>query len=78
MNIENILKHVKTGCLVLTPGDRSDVLLGLFMTLLSDNFPKIAGIILTGVYTPDKELMHLINGLQKLPTAIFKVDTDFI
>jgi len=76
MNIENILKRTTTGCLVLTPGDRSDVLLGLFMTLLSDNFPKIAGIILTGGGTPNKEVMHLINGLQKLPAAIFKVDTD--
>jgi phosphate acetyltransferase len=76
MNIEHILKHTTAGCLVLTPGDRSDVLLGLFMTLLSDNFPKIAGIILTGGYTPDKDLMRLINGLQKLPAAIFKVDTD--
>ena len=76
MQIEHILKHTKSGCLVLTPGDRTDVLLGLFMTLLSDNFPKIAGIILTGGYTPDRDFMNLINGLQKLPTAIFKVNTD--
>lgn len=76
MQVENILKHVETGCLVLTPGDRTDVLLGLFMTLLSDNFPKIAGIILTGGFNPDKELMSLINGLQKLSTAIYKVETD--
>ena len=76
MSIENILKNTETGTLVITPGDRSDVLISLFMTLLSKNHPKIAGILLTGGYKPDKELMKLIRGINKLPVAICKVDTD--
>jgi len=76
MGIEHILENTETGSVVITPGDRSDVLISLFMTLLSDNFPKIAGIILSGGYKPSKELMSLINGIQELSVAILKVNTD--
>lgn len=76
MSIEHILKYTDNGCLVITPGDRTDVLIALFMSLISDNFPKIAGIVLTGGYKPDPEMMHLINGIKKLPVAVLKVETD--
>lgn len=76
MNIEHIIKLTGSGTLVITPGDRTDVLITLFMTLLSDSHPKIAGIILTGGYRPNDELMKLIRGIKKLPVAVFKVDTD--
>jgi phosphate acetyltransferase len=76
MNIEHILKFTGPGTLVITPGDRTDVLTVLFMTLLSDSYPKIAGIILTGGYRPNEELMKLIRGIKKLPVAVFKVETD--
>ncbi len=76
MNVENILKYTEDGTLVITPGDRTDVLVTLFMTLLSSNHPKIAGIVLTGGYSPDNEMMKLINGISKVPVAICRVDTD--
>ena len=76
MNIENILKYTEDGTLVITPGDRTDVLITLFMTLLSDNFPKIAGIILTGGYSPDDGLMKLLNGISKVPVAVCRVEAD--
>ncbi len=76
MSIENILKNTENGSLVITSGDRTDILIGLFLTLLSDNFPKIAGIILTCGYKPNDDLMKLINGLKKLPVAMFSVVTD--
>ncbi len=76
MSVENILKYANNGTVVITPGDRMDVLISLFMTLLADNFPKIAGIVLSGGYKPGAEMMRLINGIKKLPVAIVKVDTD--
>ncbi len=76
MGVEHILENTESGSVVITPGDRSDVLVSLFMTLLSDNYPKIAGIILSGGYKPSKELMSLINGIQELSVAILKVNTD--
>ena len=75
MNIENVLDHVSAGTLVLVPGDRLDVLLGLSMTLLSDNYPKIAGILLTCA-KPVDQFKELIYGLKKLPIAILSVESD--
>lgn len=76
MNLENILRYTEDGIVVVTPGDRTDVLVTLFLTLLSDNYPKIAGIILTGGNSPDDSVMKLLNGIHKIPVAICRVDTD--
>ncbi len=75
MNIENVLQKVSAGTLVIVPGDRLDVLMGLTLTLLSDNFPKIAGILLTCV-KPQDQFKELIYGLKKLPVAILSVESD--
>ena len=40
------------GSVVITPGDRSDVLLGLLMAHQADGFPSLAGIILNGGFRP--------------------------
>ncbi len=76
MNIENLLKKINAGAVVIMPGDRNDILIGLLLTLISDNFPKIAGIILTGSFKPTPEAMRLISGIKKLPVAILSVETD--
>lgn len=76
MTAENILRYTEDGTVVITPGDRTDVLVTLFMTLLSVNYPKIAGIILTGGTSPDDGVMKLLQGVQKIPVAISRVDTD--
>jgi len=49
--------------------------MGLTLTLLSDNFPKIAGILLTCV-KPQDQFKELIYGLKKLPVAILSVESD--
>ncbi|MBU1012172.1 MAG: AAA family ATPase, partial [Bacteroidetes bacterium] len=76
MSIEHILEHTKAGALVITPGDRPDVIISLFMTYISENFPKIAGILLTGGYKPSREIMKLITGIKKLPIAVLEVADD--
>jgi phosphate acetyltransferase len=76
MGLNNILKYISDGTLVITPSDRLDILAALSLTLISGNFPKIAGILLTGKFDPNHEFLHLINGLQKLPVTILKVEDD--
>lgn len=75
MNIANVLDHISTGTLVIVPGDRLDVLMGLSLALLSDNFPKIAGILLT-CSKPVDQFKQLIYGIKKLPIAILSVESD--
>ncbi len=76
MNIESVLKNVTEGTLIITPVDRLDLLVGLSLTLLSDNYPKIAGILLTCGLKPDDQFKQLIYGLKKLPVAILSVESD--
>lgn len=76
MSIENLLKSTNNGTLVILPGDRSDVLVGLLLTMMSDNFPKIAGIILTCGLSLDPQILKLIQGIKKLPVAILSVESE--
>ncbi len=76
MNLDSVLKNISEGSLIITPGDRLDILVGLSLALLSDNFPKIAGILLTCGVKPVDQFKQLIYGLKKLPIAILSVETD--
>jgi phosphate acetyltransferase len=76
MNLPNFLDYVVEGALVITPGDRSDVILGSVATAFSETYPNIAGILLTGGLTPEPQVQRLIEGAKKSPTPIISVDTD--
>ncbi|WKK66886.1 phosphate acetyltransferase [Lutimonas zeaxanthinifaciens] len=66
MQLRNFLIHLKQNCLVITPGDRADVILSSLQASLSDNYPKIAGIVLTGGLQPEDSVMKLISGLREV------------
>ncbi|MCF8229887.1 MAG: phosphate acetyltransferase [Bacteroidales bacterium] len=76
MSLERILAHTSDGSLVIIPGDRTDVLLALIMTLLSENYPHIGGILLTGGVKPDPYYMKLIEGIKKVNVSMLSVYTD--
>lgn len=68
MQLRNYLTHLKENCLVITPGDRADIILGALQANSSNNYPKISGIVLTGGLIPEDTIMQLINGLEdKIP-----------
>ncbi len=66
MQLRNFLQHLKTNCLVITPGDRADVILSSLQASISDNYPKISGILLTGGLIPEEPVMQLIRGLKEI------------
>ncbi len=76
MTVDNVLDHLSEGTLIITPGDRLDVLLGLFVALMSDNYPKVAGVLLTCGATPAKHFKNLLYGLKKLPVSILSIKSD--
>lgn len=76
MGLDNILRYVSEGTLMITPADRLDILSALFLTLISGNYPKISGILLTGDIEPSEEYLRLLEGLKKLPITILKVEDD--
>jgi phosphate acetyltransferase len=76
MGLGNVLKYIDEGDLIVTPADRIDILAALSLTLLSSNFQKISGLVLTGNIQMNEEYMLLLKGLQKLPINILKVKCD--
>ncbi|UZO79888.1 phosphate acetyltransferase [Aquimarina sp. ERC-38] len=63
MQLRNYLTHLKENSLVVTPGDRADIILGALQANMSDNYPKVSGIILTGGLIPEEPILKLIEGV---------------
>ena len=65
MQLRNFLPHLKDNCLVITPGDRADIILSSLQASLSETYPKVAGIMLTGGLVPEESILNLIEGLKE-------------
>jgi len=73
MQLGNFLNYLERGSLVITPGDRSDIILGSFASRLSTNYPDISGILLTGGLEPSPSVTKLIEGWVGAPIPILMV-----
>lgn len=70
MQLRNYLLHLKENALVITPGDRADIILGALQAHISKNYPKISGIVLTGNLLPEDTILKLIEGLSSVVPII--------
>lgn len=66
MQLRNYLTQLKEDCLVITAGDRGDIILGALQANISKNYPKISGILLTGGLVPENSILKLIEGLSSI------------
>jgi len=66
MQLRNYLTHLEENSLIITPGDRADIILGALQANISTNYPKISGIVLTGGIIPDEPIVKLIDGLSQV------------
>lgn len=64
MMLPNFLNYIQENVLIVTPGDRGDIIIGAIQANLSANYPKVAGIVLTAGTLPDEPITRLIEGLQ--------------
>jgi phosphate acetyltransferase len=76
MELPHFLDHIEDGVLVITPGDRSDIILGSLTADMSRNYPRIAGLLLTGGIPPAQQIRTLIDGLDVAPVPVLGVRTD--
>jgi phosphate acetyltransferase len=74
MQLHNCLLRLKKNTLIVTPGDRGDIIIGVLQANISKNYPKISGIILTGGLVPEPSILKLIEGLDSV-IPIIQVDT---
>lgn len=76
MQLSNFLDRIEEGSLVITPGDRGDVALASLVSVFSDNFAPIAGLLLTGGIRPARSIDRLITGLKHVDMPVLAVDDD--
>ena len=62
MHLPHFLNHIKENVLIVTPGDRGDIIIGALQAGQSRNYPKIAGIILSAGFIPEEPVMRLLEG----------------
>jgi phosphate acetyltransferase len=62
MQLRNLLARIEYGALVITPGDRSDVILACLAAVESATMPNISGIMLTGGLVPEEPIQRVIEG----------------
>ena len=74
MKLDNFLEYIEDGDLVITSGDRSDIIVGCLSTVFSNNYPNISGILLTAGMMPHKSINKLIAGFKDLSIPILSVE----
>jgi len=63
MTMPHVLDRLFDGAVVITPGDRPEVVLGTLMAHVSAGFPRISGIVLNGGLELPDQIVRLIDGL---------------
>jgi phosphate acetyltransferase len=76
MQLRNCLTRLKENTLVVMPGDRADLIVAILQANMSKNYPKVAGMILTGGLEPEEPISKLIEGLQNVvPIVLVETGT---
>jgi phosphate acetyltransferase len=76
MELSHFLDHLEEGSLVITPGDRSDIIIGTLVADVATSYPGVAGVILTGGFKPVPQILRLLEGLKRSPVPILCVKAD--
>ena len=75
MRLEHAITRLKEDSLVITPGDRSELIVGLLQVHQSVNYSHLSGILLSGDLQPEASIRKLIDGLYD-PLPILSVTTN--
>jgi phosphate acetyltransferase len=63
MTMPHVLDRLIDGGVVIVPGDREDVVLGVLLAHRSKTFPSLSGIVLNGGFPLSPQVQRLIEGL---------------
>ncbi|MFT7031254.1 MAG: phosphate acetyltransferase, partial [Marinoscillum sp.] len=63
MQPHNYLKRIKENSLIITPGDRGDIVMTTLQAHQSSNYPSLSGIILSAGYELEEAYQKLLEGL---------------
>ncbi|MCU7693482.1 phosphate acetyltransferase [Haoranjiania flava] len=76
MQLHNFLTRVEEDCVVILPGDRSDIIVGALLANMSSTYPHVAGFVLTGGLLPEKSILDILHGFENsVPILTVKTGT---
>ena len=76
MTAEHVLERLQEGAAVITPGDRSDVVLAVASAHAAEGFPSLSTLILNGGLPLHREVARLVTGLGlRLPIIATELST---
>jgi phosphate acetyltransferase len=70
MTLPNLMERITEGTLLITPGDRADVLLAAIFAHASTDLPSPAGVVLTGGLRPPELMLGALGGFGGLPPIL--------
>ncbi|NMH66112.1 phosphate acetyltransferase [Shewanella salipaludis] len=73
-SIPNMVTHIKTDSLLVTSGDRSDVIVSACLAAM--NGVKVGALLLTGSYEPEPEILKLCEQAFETGLPVFLIDTN--
>jgi BioD-like phosphotransacetylase family protein len=73
MGVNNAMKFFKRGVLLITPGDREDIILAIATASSGDGAGQLAGIVLTGALRPGAAVLDVI---QRMPFPVLLAGPD--
>lgn len=76
MHLGNFLNFIKEGHLIVTPGDREDLLMGAVVASMSKAYPGVSGVLLTGGFRPSTAVLRLLDGMRNMSVPVLAVKTN--
>lgn len=73
-SLPNMVNHLTTDSLLVTSGDRSDVIVSA--SLAAMNGVKVGALLLTGSYEPEPEIMNLCEQAFETGLPVFLIDSN--
>jgi len=76
MQSQHAIEWLRDNHLVITPGDRADMILSMLQANQSANYPQLSGLVLSTGFKPEPSVARLLDGLpDPLPILSVKMDT---
>ena len=76
MSLRHLLDRISDGDVVITAGDRTELIIGLLSAQTRPDFPTLAGIVLTGGYRPKGNVHRLVSSMDvNVPVILTDEDT---
>ncbi len=76
MSPANYIDFLEEDDMIVTPGDRPDIIFATLGAIASRNYPSPAGMLLSGNLEPSSSMVRLLDGLDDLSLPIYLIPGD--